>query len=239
MKKIFLVFLVTVLLCAGSVFAVPSLELNVNSAQNEINEETKQITIKISLGDITEIAEAKPMGYEAILEYDENIFENVTVKGLNDWTASYSEATKRIIGDTDVGKENTEITEITLQLRDDYDLSENDEIIVKLNDILISDDDLFELTFNNKSVSFKVIKSQEENNNEEKPTDGETEDNNTKNEIDNNETTNNINTNKTDNTTTSERKLPKTGLGSIIIGIIVFSIFAVIFIIKYKNIELK
>ena len=225
MKKIFLVFLVTVLLCAGSVFAVPSLELNVNSAQNEINEETKQITIKISLGDITEITEAKPMGYEAILEYDENIFENVTVKGLNDWTASYSDATKRIIGDTDVGKENTEITEITLQLKDDYELNEDEEIIVKLNDILISDDDLFELTFN-KSVSFKVIKSQEE-------------DNNTQNEIDNNETTNNDETNETDNTITSESKLPKTGLRSIIIGIIVFSIFAVIFIIKYKNIELK
>lgn len=48
------------------------------------------------------------------------MFNSATIEGLNDWTAQYTESTKRLIGETRTkGEANKEIAKITLTLKDD------------------------------------------------------------------------------------------------------------------------
>jgi len=96
----------------------PKIEVKFKAAENN-NENT--IKLVLSLGKFTAIKENAMIGYEAKLNYEEEIFETVEakdVKGLNGWTATYSPITKAIIGDPIVGKEDTEIAEITLTLKE-------------------------------------------------------------------------------------------------------------------------
>ena len=89
------------------------------SGDSKVTQGTKTVTYTISLGDFVGIPENAMMGYEAVLEYDSNVFSSATIEGLNDWTAQYTESTKRLIGETRTkGEANKEIAKITLTLKE-------------------------------------------------------------------------------------------------------------------------
>ena len=105
----------------------------------EINDESLTLTLK--LGDFIEISDNIVLGYETVLEYDSNLFESVEVKGLNGWTVSYSNDTKRIIGDTTSAKANTEITQIVLKVKSNIQSDEDDiKTNIKLNNLIFATD---------------------------------------------------------------------------------------------------
>lgn len=126
----------------------------------EKSEDEKTITIILSLGKFTNVKENAMLGYEAKLDYKDEIFETVEtkdVKGLNGWTATYSPTTKALIGDPIIGKENTDITEITLHLKDGV---EAENTTVKLTEFLLSDDDENDLYALDLPISISIKKEE-------------------------------------------------------------------------------
>ena len=165
------------------------------------------------------------------------MFQSVEVEGLNGWTANYESSTKVLLGDVDRANPNTDITKITLTLKDD--VQPGTEGKVQINNILLTDGDN-DFSFN-KEVTVKM---------EEEVT-TPVEDDNTNNSGNNGNATNNnssINANisnnagmqsgNTDNTTVQATRLPNTGIENIILVAIAVTIVAII-VFKIKSRDIK
>ena len=221
-----------------------NIKLNLNG-QTTINEDAKTVVLTLSLGDFTGIESGATLGYQGTLEYDENMFQSVEVEGLNGWTANYESSTKVLLGDVDRANPNTDITKITLTLKDN--VQPGTEGKVQINNILLTDGDN-DFTFN-KEVTVKVEEK------DDKPSTG----NNTNNEntvnnnskpnsnITNNNSSINANIsnnagmqsgNSKDNTTAQTTKLPNTGVENVILIAIAITIIAII-VFKIKSRKIK
>ena len=267
MKKIIssiIILCIVLSICSLSNAANGSIEFNFIGDESEIEQGTKTVTYKISLGKFEGIAENAMMGYEAVLDYDSDVFESVSIEGLNGWTAQYSDSTKRLIGETQSkGEEYKEIAKITLTLKDD---AKPTTTSIKLKNVVLSVNGVDEYTYS-KEVSLKINEKKEssDNNNskdEENKNDNKQEDkkedtsskedtkkddtktgenvsiknNVSQNEIKNNSKTANQSQN---NSTTATTKLPKTGITTIAVIAIVVLITGVGCLIKYKTIQIK
>lgn len=226
MKKVIISFMAIILVILGGInsYAIDAnIELNL-TGPTTIEQETKTVTLTLALGNFTEITDNCVLGYEATLEYDKNIFEGVTVKGLNGWTSNYSDSTGIIIGDIASAKANTKITEIVFTLKEGVQPTTTD---IKLNNIILTNDENdFEY---NKKVTVTI---------QEKEATGAT-DNTTNTANATNTENKNITSNQTatlgknTDTTITGKKIPAAGTGiMIIIGII---IFMMIILISGKN----
>lgn len=196
----------------------PKIEVKFKAAENN-NENT--IKLVLSLGKFTDIKENAMIGYEAKLNYEEEIFETVEakdVKGLNGWTATYSPITKAIIGDPIVGKEDTEIVEITLTLKEGV---ETEKATVSLTNFLLSDDDENELYTTDLPIEI-TIKNQEPQPQPQPEIPNDT----TETTGDNNGTQSTTKI-PTDTTTANTSRLPKAGNTIIIISIIAIICIAI------------
>ena len=241
-----LIIIMTITLGIISSFAEEgtNIELNLNG-QTTINEDAKTVVLTLSLGDFTGIESGATLGYQGTLEFDENMFQSVEVEGLNGWTANYESSTKVLLGDVDRANPNTDITKITLTLKDN--VKPGTEGKVQINNILLTDGDN-DFTFN-KEVTVKV----------EEKADTPSTGNNTNNEntVNNNSTPNsNITNNNSsinanisnnagmqsgsskDNTTAQTTKLPNTGIENIILVAIAVTIVAII-VFKIKSRDIK
>lgn len=236
MKKIISILTIITIILLGTinVYAegetiTPNIEINLKG-QTTITEEAKTVELTLSLGEFTEIEENIVLGYETSLEYDTNMFESVKVEGLNGWTATYEESTKALIGElsTATAKANTDITKITLTLKDG--IQAGDTGTVKISNLLLSDGEN-DFTFNKEvTITMEETKKPEgNNNNNSSNNDMEVGKNNTL-------STNGTNTDKT----TAVTKLPSAGMKNIfIIAIVIIGITGMISFIRYKNIKLK
>ena len=239
-KIIMTILIVAMILTIGTISSFAegeaNIELNLNG-QTTINEDTKTVELTLSLGDFTGAETGATLGYQATLEYDENMFQSVEVEGLNGWTANYESSTKVLLGDVDKANPNTDITKITLTLKDD--VQPGTEGKVQINNILLTDGDN-DFSFN-KEVTVKM---------EEEVT-TPVEDDNTNNSGNNGNATNNnssINANisnnagmqseNTDNTTVQATRLPNTGIENIILVAIAVTIVAII-VFKIKSRDIK
>ena len=207
-------------------------ETLVNIAMDFITETTtidkneKTIEFTLSLGEFTGIEENIVLGYEATLEYDENIFESVSVEGLNGWTATYEPSTKVLIGETPtaIGKANTDITKVTFTLKDGLEAGATGT--VALNNLTLTDGETNDFEFS-KEMTISIEESEQEENGT-------------------NENTQNTNTNtntampgnNTDTTTATTKYLPAAGLRNILIIAVVVAIIAMI-IFKIKSRDIK
>lgn len=253
-KKILITFVIVIIsicgICISNVKAATSVEEQKDSNQEEqqpeqasiefnltnkatITEGEKTVTLKISLGKFTGIKEDTIIGYQAKLSYDDTIFEAVEVKGLNGWTVTYSEKTKKLVADPKIGVENTEIAELVFTLKDGI---KTGSTIVKLTDILLTDD-TNDFTYN-KEATITI-----EEKKEPIVPNPDDENNNNQNDVQNQEDITNQEETKTPATepdpTVSKEKLPSAGIGNIIFAIIVISIISIMLIIRYKSIETK
>lgn len=229
MKKILISFIITVMAISICNFSYaetePNIELNLTKEQT-ITQEDKTVILTLSFGKFMAIEENPLLGYEAILEYDENIFEKVTIEGLNGWVVNYSDMTKRIVSDPKVGKENTDIAKLTFTLKEEVKLG---TATIKLKDILLSDD-INDFEYNKESKI--IIKEVEKE--ETKPTPIQP-DNTLKQPAEDKTVTSNTKLEPTKATT----QIPHAGIKSIVTIIIIVIIIAIISIIKYKSIEIK
>lgn len=239
-KIIMTILIIAMILTIGTISSFAEGEANIKlnlNGQTTINEDTKTVELTLSLGDFTGVEDGATLGYQATLEYDENMFQSVEVEGLNGWTANYESSTKVLLGDVDKANPNTDITKITLTLKDD--VQPGTEGKVQINNILLTDGNN-DFTFN-KEVTVKM---------EEEVT-TPVEDDNTNNSGNNGNATNNnssINANisnnagmqseNTDNTTVQATRLPNTGIENIILVAIAVTIVAII-VFKIKSRDIK
>ena len=244
MKKVLTIFIIfIIMLCITGNLKVQAIgqeaniEFDISSTIVE-EEDRKILKLILSFGKFTEIKENAIIGYEAILEYDENIFENVTIKGLNGWTATYMDTTKRIVGDPFVGEENSQIAEISLYIKEDATAGETK---INLNDILISTDDDNDFEYS-KEIILEIEAEPEEENTTIPPE----EDTTTLPEEDNLNENNNVEKVETSATpgketekTISTEKLPFAGARMVVYIIIAVAIIGTISYIKYKSIVTK
>ena len=114
-----------------------NIELTLNGPTT-IKADAKTVELTISIGKFTGIEENAVLAYETILEYDTKMFKSAKVEGQNGWNASYTESTKKILGDTSSAKANTQVAKITLTLNDG--VKGGDSGTVKLTAVDLSDD---------------------------------------------------------------------------------------------------
>lgn len=251
MKKITSLFLI-IFIIFGMAFAV-------NAAENETEKKvavalsidgpttielgTKSIILTIKLGTFKEIEENKIMGYETVLNYNKDLVETVTVEGLNGWTATYSKDTQKLIGEIDSAKANTEIAKITYQLKDN--LTDESDLGIVFSKFNITDDDLLDQTLDlPKSITIKKVEtpSEQELTEEQKQETLDAQKNETVQEQEQESQISKLE-NKAkdnDNTKTNLSSLPKAGLKTILVPlIIIIAIIGFAFIARSKSIKLK
>ena len=262
MKKIVSIILLLCLVCLSyTVYAseVPEqTEASVNIKFETVTEENK-VTIKISTGEFEGVEAGAVMSASLDLIYDNANISRVSGKTTDNWKITISNETKRVLLENDKANPNTTFAELTFELRE---LSEETTGTISIANFNISDGELLDETYPTYSVNYTIkpdtAEDDENNNNEEE--------NNVQNEITNetlnevtNETANNTNkenivlntsnsnreagstvNNSKDNTVSPDSKLPQTGVNIFLIVLIVAIVaFAVVKIIKYKDIEIK
>ena len=137
----------------------------------------QKVYLTLSLKDFNNVETTWPMAAEGNLEYDKTIFSNVSIKGLNGWSASINQSGK-ILLDTSSVKENTDIAKITLTIKDSKASFTTD---IKVNSFALTNgtdsEDNENVNIENMNLTAKVtvtINSSDEEDDTEKP--GEDED---------------------------------------------------------------
>lgn len=262
MKKVVSIILLLCLVCLSyTVYAseVPEqTEASVNIKFETVTEENK-VTIKISTGEFEGVEAGAVMSASLDLIYDNANISRVSGKTTDNWKITISNETKRVLLENDKANPNTTFAELTFELRE---LSEETTGTISIANFNISDGELLDETYPTYSANYTIkpdtAEDDENNNNEEE--------NNVQNEITNetlnevtNETANNTNkenivlntsnsnreagstvNNSKDNTVSPDSKLPQTGVNIFLIVLIVAIVaFAVVKIVKYKDIEIK
>ena len=260
MKKLVSIILLLCLVCLScTVYASepPATEnASVNIKFETVKDENK-ITIKISTGKFDGVKEGSVMSASMSLVYDDANISKVSGKTTDNWKITISDETKMVLLENDKANSNTQFVELTFELRD---VKEEKTGTVSIKDFNISDGNLLDEKYPTYSVNYTIKpEGPDENNNNN-------EENNIQNQITNetlngvtNETTNNTNTenivintpesnketgstvnNSKDNTIAPDSKLPQTGVNIFFIVIIAVVVaFAVVKLVKYKNIEIK
>ena len=157
-------------------------------------------------------------GIEAGLEYDKNVFEEITdssLKSSNDWVKTYAPTTQRMTfyKNTKVTKPETVAT-FTFKVKDTLNVNSTKITLkdIKASGGIESNGGTGDITVDNTVLTLTAETA--------------------------NSTTNTItsNTVKKDNTVTTSKKLPKTGLGQAgIIAIVVVTIVGIFSYILYKK----
>lgn len=260
MKKLVSIILLLCLVCLScTVYASepPATEnASVNIKFETVKDENK-ITIKISTGKFDGVKEGSVMSASMSLVYDDANISKVSGKTTDNWKITISDETKMVLLENDKANSNTQFVELTFELRD---VKEEKTGTVSIKDFNKSDGNLLDEKYPTYSVNYTIKpEGTDENNNNN-------EENNIQNQITNetlngvtNETTNNTNTenivintqesnketgstvnNSKDNTIAPDSKLPQTGVNIFFIVIIAVVItFAVVKLVKYKDIEIK
>jgi hypothetical protein len=260
MKKLVSIILLLCLVCLScTVYASepPATEdASVNIKFETVKDENK-ITIKISTGKFDGVKEGSVMSASMSLVYDDANISKVSGKTTDNWKITISDETKMVLLENDKANSNTQFVELTFELRD---VKEEKTGTVSIKDFNISDGNLLDEKYPTYSVNYTIKpEGTDENNNNN-------EENNIQNQITNetlnevtNETTNNTNTenivintpesnketgstvnNSKDNTIAPDSKLPQTGVNIFFIVIIAVVVaFAVVKLVKYKDIEIK
>ena len=234
------------------------IEIKLFSAE-DANTESKEVKLKLSYGSIENLSDDSLVSFKGILNYDPSIFEKVDVKGLNNYEATYSSETKRIVVDPKKATANTDIAEITLTMKEEVESTTTaitfniEELVEGQNDL-----DISELTTNVKIEKAQNTSSTTTSTNTTDSTNTTTSTttqatNSTTTTTDTNQKgeleilTTNTTTKSTqssikstqDTTKTNEKELPKTGLQTVALVLIIATAIGTLSYFRYKNIEIK
>lgn len=256
MKKLVSIILLLCLVCLScTVYASENASVNIKF---ETIIEDNKITIKISTGEFEGIEAGCVMSASMDLVYDDANISKVSGRTTDNWKISISDETKRVLLENDNANPNTQFVELIFELRD---VTEETTGTISIENFNISDGNLLDETYPTYSANYTI--TPEENNGEENNNEVQNEiTNEVANETTNdvaNEVTNETNTenivintdgsnketgstvnNAKDNTVSPDSKLPQTGVNIFLIVLIVAIVaFAVVKIVKYKDIEIK
>lgn len=266
MKKLLSIILITLLVIAlsGTLLEVNAADLctvSITTQNQTIEEGQKQVVIQINLD---EYNGAGDLGYQGTLEYDENIFENVTMTSLNDWeNIDYEPTTGNFLSTTQNAQAGTTIAEITLTLKDGITAQNT---TVNINDLMFADGDTSanfnqSLTFNfEQNTSTEEPSTDPDDKPEEQPGDNQEEqpgqtpdgDNNNQNQETpntNSEVISNSQSNQNDtiliegatneDKTTANSSIPQTGGISTLVIVGVIAVIGIACYIRYCTIQVK
>lgn len=253
MKAIKILIVSMISLMIIGLFQISNAASNVDvklTGETEVTQDAKTVTLTISLGDFTEIPKNPIMGYEAVLEYDKDIFSSVAVEGLNNWNAQYLDSTQRLIGETiSTGEPNKDIAKITLTLNENATVGTTS---VKLTNglLTVNDEDSLDFEFE-KEVQITIKEKEQEQ--EQEQGDEEEQKEEEKNtfagyqiagseEKQNSGTASNVgssSSNSSKDKTIAEKDLPKTGIAKIAVIMILIATVGIASLIRYKSIKLK
>lgn len=216
----------------------------------------KEVAIYLKLTDFN--LPDKILGYEAVLNYDTNVFSKVTVTGLNDWIGIssnndiYTESTKKLVSTTSNATVNTNVAKLVFTISE---TAKAQDTTITLNKLLIAagNEESTQVEEKTKSITLHLEKKQQEPapdegennkpNNEQKPDNKNEVTNAQKNEVAN-ETVNQDRANITVTTPTDDTqangKIPQTGANMQVLGaIVIIAILGIIIYIRYRSIEIK
>ncbi len=245
-KKIIIIAILFIILSSGIQSCLAAEEANTKNVELNVKGETtikegsKTVEFILAFGKFTQVEENVPFGYEGKLEYDKDMFESVTVEGLNKWTAEYNADNNNLVGDIAKVTANTDITKITFNLKNDIVPGATGKI--KLHNFLVTNE-TDDFTFN-KEITITMEKKQIQEIEKEPEPEKVDSDSNKKDveKINNQEEkiTKTVNNQKKSDTTIVSKNIPKTGNSNIMISmlIVAFSIGGVS-LFHYKKIKLK
>ena len=265
MKKLLSIILIALLVIAiaGTFLEVNAADLctvSITTQNQTIVEGQKQVVIQINLD---EYNGAGDLGYQGTLEYDENIFENITMTSLNDWeNIDYEPTTGNFLSTTQKAQSSTTIAEITLTLKDGITAQNT---TVNINDLMFTDGDTStnfnqSLTFNfEQNTSTEEPSTDPDDKPEEQPGeipdsdgDNQNEEVNTGNEESpdtNSEVISNSQSNQNDtiliegatneDRTTANSSIPQTGGISTLVIVGVIAVIGIACYIRYRTIQVK
>lgn len=223
MKKIFSMLIIIIIVLVSNIcYAVDQkddIELKI-TAPEKIKQGEKIYIITLKLGKLDKKQEDKIMAFQTNLEYDDNLIEDITLKGANNWVLSYNKDSKMLIGDVDKAKSNQEIGQMEITLKEGAKVGQKGSIVFK--DMLIIGNDV-ETTVQ-KEVNFEIVPKEESTQKENDTI---------------NENTNNTNTrNSQVDNTIANKIIPAAGIEKIIgVSILIIAILAGIF--KFKSRKIK
>lgn len=132
--SVILVILISLLSTRSTVNADTKFSATLTTDKQTITNDMKEVTLYIKIGNFVSDG---ILGYEATLQYDENVFENVKMEGLNGWNnPSYDNSTKKFLSTSENAVGGTDIAKITLTLKDNLTAKNT---TVAINDFTISD----------------------------------------------------------------------------------------------------
>lgn len=269
MKKLFIIFLSMIfILSVATACYAESLQCSIGLTCNstKINKDTKEIEIQLNLntyqGDGT-------LGYEGKIEYDKNVFENITIKQADNWeSVSYESQTGKFVSTTTNAKAGN-VAVITLSVKEGITAKTSD---VTITGLTFSDGDSTVVL--EKTITFTIEQNagnndsnntgdndtnkDDKNNSKDDDNKNDGQDNNKDNNQDggnnssNSDAKNNDDSKKEENTivvtpaekekadgSTAISKIPQTGESNILIAIFVVSIIGTICYIRYRSIQIK
>ncbi len=150
----------------------------------------KEVTMYLKLTEF--ISTDTMLGYEAVLEYDENVFSSVTVTGMNDWIGTsssndvYNVETKKLVSTTGNAKQGNNIAKLVFTIKEEI---EPQITQISIKDLLISTGSEDETSSEGatKTISFHLQKQQEQPIPDEQPEEDNNEENTDNNDTENNE----------------------------------------------------
>lgn len=245
-NKLLLIFiiLITIVSLTGAVSAA-SVTMNLTSSSKLKAGDTVQVVLKISNIDAGNGIDA----IEGAFEYDKNVFDQVTqnsFEGINEWNIGmYATETQRFTL-TRSSKVNmaSDVLRVTLKVKENINVDSTSLKFYEINASggAVSDGGTGDIEIRETSVTIQKETTIED------PTVNEVAVNETVNTVVNettnskvNETKTNVITNQIKNNSIAGGKLPQTGenTASIIAGISIVAVIAIIAFIKYRNMDIK
>ena len=256
--KIIIFILILMNIFAVYCLADTTFDVKLTSDSEKILKDQSEVVLYLGLQDY---AKDGILGYEASIEYDNTVFESISMEGLNGWdTPDYDETTHKFVSTTKTAKANTNIAKITMKVKKNATEKQTE---IKIKNLIISDG-IDSNTLNlQKSFSLVVNQTNNSTNEDNKENDNTKDDfnkddqkddqkNDQKNDQTNLDNENKEDSKKNENTititpedkekndgTTAIGKIPQTGGKPVLIAIFSISVIGIICYIRYRSIQIK
>ena len=205
--------------------ATINIDLRTENENYKVTGENDILVIILELRDFVNLPEGEPLGYSGELQYDDSIFEDVEIEGLNGWNVSYNDENKTLVGDTAKAKANSEIAKINFKIKSD-NISNMENTVIGLKNVTITNGEFEILAEKQITISLENQIQKDSNQDEVQ-------------KISNIKQISTIQAEETEEAKAQEvNNLPKAGLKkNIIITIIGVFVLAIIFKIKSRKIK--
>lgn len=236
MKKIVSIVLFILIICTMLNVNASAPASDVGVYANVKEQSSNKMVIEYGLLNFVEVEEGQAMVITMTLDYDTSVISSVQAQGIGNWSASFEEGTKRLVLETNSGKANTGVVQLTFNINQSATInSSNNKITLK--DINISEGENLDKYDENHTFEISLNNDEENGGNTAKPGNNtNTANNNGSQNGSTNSRTNSISGNV--DKTVAKNQLPKAGFKNIaVIAIVVIAVAVVIFKIKSRKIK--